>query len=121
VRGRGRRMRRRAGANAGNLTVGGALTRRRQPGSDAGAGAAAAAPAAAEEGEGQALVSLSRRRMWEFGSFLVGVFRLVVVCGSLVPFSWGVVGVPVDARSSGLLAFQIGWPAGLDLASRRQL
>lgn len=44
-------MRRRAGANAGNLTVGGALTRRRQPGSDAGAGAAAAA--AAEEGEGQ--------------------------------------------------------------------
>lgn len=67
-------MRRRAGANAGSLTGGGALTLRRRPGSDAGAGAAAAAAAAAaEEGEGQALVS----------------FRfLVVACGSLVPFSW---------------------------------
>jgi hypothetical protein len=46
-------MRRRAGANAGSLTGGGALTLRRRPGSDAGAGAAAAAAAAAEEGEGQ--------------------------------------------------------------------
>lgn len=73
---------RRAGANAGSLTGGGALTRRR-PGSDAGAGAAAA-----EEGEGQ-------------GSRLV-----VVVGGSLVSFSWGVVGVRVDARS-------LGWVVGV--------
>lgn len=77
---------RRAGANAGSLTGGGALTRRR-PGSDAGAGAAAPA-AAAEKGEGQ-------------GSRLV-----VVVGGSLVSFSWGVVGVRVDARS-------LGWVVGV--------
>lgn len=47
--------------------------------------------------------------------------RLLVVGGSLVSsFSWGVVGVRVDAAVVwvGLLAFQIGWPAGLDLSAK---
>ena len=107
MRERGRRMRRRAGANAGSLAGGGALTRRDRPGSDAGAGPAAPA---AEEGEGG-----SRSRL--------------AVGGSLVSFSCGrgVVGVRVDARSSGLGCWRfrsvgVGLPLpGLHLATRRQL